>query len=326
MMRSNQHPLSHTTALALLLAVAANLACAADYPTKPIRFIVPFPAGSVSDIQSRVVAQKVAAKLNQQVVVDNRAGAEGRIGVELIAKASADGYTVGLGTIGTLVISPLVYTKINYDPTTAFAPIAQLTSAPYLVVVHPTVPAATLKEFVDHAKSKPGQLNFGGGNVFVKLVLEMFNGAAGTKILYVPYQGSSYSLIDLVAGRVQLVIEAPAAFRQEIQAGKLRALAVTDTKRYAQLPNVPTTAEAGMPGFEVKAWFGLIAPRSTPANIVRQWNGEVNHALAQKDVREGFANQGFEPASGTPEQFAAHIRDERIKWSRVVTASGLKFD
>jgi tripartite-type tricarboxylate transporter receptor subunit TctC len=325
-MRLRRLHLISTMASTCLVAAATGLAWAADYPAKPVRLIVPFPAGSIADIQGRVVAQKAAARLNQPVVVDNRAGAEGRIGVELIAKAPADGHTVGMGTIGTLVISPLVYAKINYNPVNSFAPISRLTSAPYLVVVSPAVPAGTLKELIDHAKSKTGQLNFGGGNVFVRLVLEMFNSAAGTKILYVPYQGSNLALIDLIAGRLQLMIEAPAAFRQDIQAGKLKALAVTDSKRYAQLPNVPTTAEAGMPGFEVKTWFGLMAPRSTPEPIVRLWNAEVNHALAQKDVREGFANQGFEPAGGTPEAFAAHIDAERAKWSRVVAASGLKFD
>lgn len=314
------------TALAVLMGAITSGAAAADYPTRPVRFIVPFPAGSVTDIVARVVTLKVAPRMNQQIVIDNRGGAEGRLGVELLSKASTDGYTLGMGTIGTLAIAPLLYSKLAYDPATAFAPISRLTTSPYLVVIHPSLPANTLKELVEHARSKPGQLNFGAGNAFVRLVLELFNGSAGVKIIHVPYQGVVGAVNDLLAARVQLMIEAPAAFRQEIQAGKLRALAVTDVKRYTHLPNVPTTAEAGMPGFEVRTWFGAIAPKAVPVNVVRLWNTELNQALAQKDVRETLSNQGLEPAGTTPEQFTAFIQEERVKWLRVVQASGLKFD
>jgi tripartite-type tricarboxylate transporter receptor subunit TctC len=325
MMRSVRW-LLRTTAFACVIAAAAGHAWAADYPTKPIRLIVPFPPGGLTDIQVRLVAQKASQRLARQVVVDNRPGAEGRIGVELVARAPADGHTIGLGTIGTLVIAPLIYAKLAYDPATAFAPISRLTTIPYLVVVHPSVPGATLKEFIDHAKSRPGQLNFAASSVIGKLVLEMFNSSAGVSIMHVPYQGVVASSTDLAAGRVQLMIEGLPAFRQDIQTGKLRALAVTDSKRYAQLPTLPTVAEAGLPGFEVTAWFGLIAPKATSAPIVRLWNGEANNALAQKDVRDNLFNQGFEAAGGTPEEFAVHINAERIKWSRAVAASGLKFD
>jgi tripartite-type tricarboxylate transporter receptor subunit TctC len=314
------------TNMALLIAAIASHAWAADYPTKPVRLIVPFPAGSTTDVPGRLISQKVSQRLGQPVVVDNRGGAEGRIGVELMAKAPADGYTIGLGTIGTLVIAPLIYSKLAYDPVTAFSPVSALTTAPFLVVIHPSVPAGTLRELIDFAKAKPGQLNLAGSNVFARLVSEMFNGVAGVKTVYVAYPGTVAATTDLVAGRVQVRITEHAAFRQDIQSGKLKALAVTDTRRYAQLPNVPTVAEAGLPGFEVKSWFGLIAPRATPALVVRLWNSEINHALLQKDVIDSLSIQGFEPAGGTPEQFATHISDERIKWSRVVTASGLKFD
>jgi tripartite-type tricarboxylate transporter receptor subunit TctC len=325
-MRTNSDWFSGLMALLCLIATSSGHSSAADYPFKPVRLIVPFSAGSVTDVQARIVAQKVSQRLGQPVVTDNRAGAEGRIGVELVAKAPADGYTVGMGTLGTLVISPLVYSKLAYDSVASFAPISLLTTAPYLLVVHPAVPGATLKEFVDHAKSKPGQVNHGGSNVFVRLALEMFNGAAGTKILHVPYQGGNLAVIDLIAGRTQVMIEAPAAFRQGLQSGKLRALAVADSKRYAQLPTVPTAAEAGFSGFEAKGWFGLLAPKATPPAVVRLWNSEVNQALAQKDVRDTFSDQGFDPAGGTVEQFAAHMGTERVKWSRVVAASGIKLD
>jgi tripartite-type tricarboxylate transporter receptor subunit TctC len=310
------------------MAVATTSPCtrAADYPTKPIRLIVPFAAGALTEIPARMVAQKASPRLGQQVVVDNRGGAEGRIGVEVLSKAPADGYTVGMGTIGTLAIAPEVYTRLNYDPAQSFAPISLMTTAPYLVVVHPAVPALTLKEFIDYAKSKPGQLNFASANLFGRLVLEKFNGDAGVKIVHVPYQTAIAASTDLIAGRTQLMIEAPAAFRQEIQAGKLRALAVADSKRYAPLPNVPTTAEAGLAGFEARAWFGLLAPKGTPAQIIQRWNMETNHALSLPDVRESLANQGFVAAGTTPGQFAALITEERVKWARVVKESGIKFD
>jgi tripartite-type tricarboxylate transporter receptor subunit TctC len=318
--------LGRIAVLTLLQAGISAHAWAADYPTKPIRLIVPFAAGALTEIPARMVAQKASPRLGQQVVVDNRGGAEGRIGVEVLSKAPADGYTVGMGTIGTLAIAPEIYSKLNYDPAQSFAPISLMTTAPYLVVVHPAVPAHTLKEFIDYAKSKPGQLNFANANLFGRLVLEKFNGDAGVKIVHVPYQTAIAASTDLIAGRTQLMIEAPAAFRQEIQAGKLRALAVADGKRYAPLPNVPTTAEAGLAGFEARAWFGLLAPRGTPAQIIQRWNMETNHALSLPDVRESLANQGFVAAGTTPGQFAALIAEERVKWARVVKASGIKFD
>lgn len=325
-MRLNGKRLSSVILLVLWSALSLSPLRAADYPTKPIRLIVPFPAGSVTDIQARVIAQKLSQRFGHQMVTDNRGGADGRVGVELLSKSPADGYTIGMGTIGTLAIAPLLYPKLNYDPVHSFAPITRLTTSPYLVVVHPAVPAGTLKEFVEHAKAKPGQLNFAGGNQFVKLVLELFNSSAGVKIIGVPYQGAVAAVTDLLAGRVQLMIESPAAFRQEIQAGKLKALAVADTKRYAQLPNVPTTSEAGMPGFEARTWFGMIAPKGVPAQVVRLLNAEVNQALGLKDVREGFAAQGLDAAGTTAEAFAAFMHEERVKWERVVKSSGIKFD
>jgi tripartite-type tricarboxylate transporter receptor subunit TctC len=315
-----------TALLTLLQAVTSVHAWAADYPSKPVRLIVPFAAGSAPEIPGRLLAQKAAQRLGQMVVVDNRSGAEGRIGVELVSKAPADGYTIGMGTIGTLVIAPLIYTKLAYDPATAFALISPMVTAPFLVVIHPAVPAATLRELVDFAKARPGQLNLAGSNVFAKLVGEMFNSAAGVKTVYVPYPGSVAASTDLVAGRVQVRIAEPAAFRQDIQSGKLKALAVAQPRRYAQLPSVPTTAEAGMPGFEARTCFGMIAPKATPAAIVRMWNGEVTHALSQKDVLDSLTNQGFEASVGTPGEFSALVSAERSKWSRVVSASGLKFD
>jgi tripartite-type tricarboxylate transporter receptor subunit TctC len=325
-MRTNCNWFSGLMALLCLIATSSGRSSAADYPTKPVRLIVPFPAGATTEIPARLLAQKAAPRLGQMIVVDNRGGEEGRIGVELVSKAPADGYTIGVGTIGTLVIAPLVYTRMAYDAATAFALVSPMVTAPFLVVIHPAVPAATLKELIDVARAKPGQLNLAGTNVFARLVGEMFNNTAGVKMTYVPYPVTVIASTDLVAGRVQLRIAEPAAFRQDIQSGKLRALAVTQANRYAQLPTVPTTAEAGLPGFEVKTWFGLIAPKATPAAVVRLWNGEVTHALSQRDVIDSLNIQGFEASNGTPDDFAAMVGAERAKWSRVVATSGIKLD
>ncbi len=303
---------------------AAFTAHAADYPLKPIRLIVPLPPGSLMDLHARLIAQK--HRLGQPVVVDNRAGADGRIGSELIARAPADGYTLGIGTIGTLVVAPLVYANTGYDPAVAFAPVTRMTTAPYLIVVHPGVGASNLKELIDLAKAKPGSLNYATANAFARLAGELFNSAAGLKTANVPYQGPVMATTDLLAGRVQYMVEAPAVFRQEIQLGKLRALAVADTRRYAQLPQLPTTAEAGLPGFEVRTWFGVTAPAATPAAVIAAWNSEINQILTMKDVRESLALQGLESAGTTPQQFADFARDERVKWARVVKQAGLKFD
>lgn len=306
-----------------LYSVVQSAAQAADYPVKPIRLIVPLPPGSLMDLHARLIAQKHS--LRQPVVVDNRAGADGRIGSELIAKAPADGYTLGIGTIGTLVVAPLIYANVGYDPVASFALVSRMTTAPYLIVVHPAV-AATLKELIDLAKARPGLHNYATANAFARLAGELFNNAAGIKTANVPYQGPIAATTDLISGRVQLMIEAPAVFRQEIHLGKLRALAIADTRRYVQLPQVPTTAEAGLAGYEVKTWFGVTAPATTPTAVVALWNSEINQILSMKDVRDSLATQGLESAGTTPQQFADFARDERTRWARVVKQAGLKFD
>ncbi len=307
-----------------LLTLATMASQAADYPAKPIRLIVPLPPGSLMDLHARLIAQK--HRLGQPVVVDNRAGADGRIGSELIAKAPADGYTLGIATIGTLVVAPLIHTNTGYDPVRSFAPVSRMTTAPYLIVVHPAVTAGSLKELIDLARAKPGLLNHATANAFARLAGELFNSTAGIKTGNVPYQGPVAATTDLISGRVQLMVEAPGVFRQEIQLGRLHALAVADSRRYAHLPQVPTTAEAGLAGFEVRTWFGVTAPAATPARAIALWNSEINQILAMKDVTDSLATQGLEAAATTPQQFSDFARDERARWARVVKQAGLKFD
>jgi len=317
-------------ALAALLAPAieTGAALAQAYPTKPVRLIVPFPAGGTADVVGRIVAQKLTAALGQQVIVDNRGGAGGTIGLELAAKSANDGYTLVLGTIGTLIVAPNFYPKLGYDPFASFAPISLLISAPYLIVVHPSVGATTLKEFIDLARSKPGQFNFGSNGIgnLLHISGELFNRMAGVKLVHVPYQGEAPAVVDLLANRVQVMFNQPGAFQQYVQTQRLRALAVANATRLPQFPALPTTAEAGLPGFEVTAWFGLLLPAGTGADIRARLGREVAAALAAKDVRDAFTNLGVEPAPSSAARFAAFMRDENTKWAPVIKSSGAKAD
>jgi tripartite-type tricarboxylate transporter receptor subunit TctC len=315
--------------VALLFAWSwGAIALAQAYPTKPVKLIIPFPPASPGDIIGRIMAQKLSEALGQQFVVDNRAGASGTIGTEAAVKAAADGYTLLLGSTGTLATAPSLYPNLGYDPSKSFAPISLLSSASFLVVVNASVPANSLKELIDLAKSRPGQLNYGsGGNGHpMHIAGEMFKAAAGVDIVHVPYKGQSPAGNDLVAGRIQIVFDQIVAYQSQIRSGKLKALAVAKSARIPQLPDVPTTAEAGLPGFEVSAWFGLLAPRGTPSEVISRLNGEVLKALTTKDLRDTLSNLGLEPAGCSPEQFAAVIVDDGAKWSRAVKASGARLD
>jgi len=305
-----------------------STALAQGYPTKPVKLVIPFPPASPGDIIGRIAAQKLSESAGQQFVVENRAGASGTIGTEAALKSPADGYTLILGSTGTLLTAPSLYLNLGYDPTKSFAPISLLSSASFLVVVNPSVPANSLKELIDLAKAKPGQLNYGsGGNGHpMHIAGEMFKIAAGVDIVHVPYKGQSPAGNDLVAGRIQLVFDQIVAYQPHLRSGKLKALAVAKSSRLAQLPDVPTTAEAGLPGFELSSWFGLLAPRGTPGEIVSRLNGEVLAALKTKELRESMANLGLEPAGCSPEEFAAVIIKDGVKWSRAVKASGAKLD
>lgn len=321
-----------TAVLAVAIAVFLGLWSAATlaqaYPSKPLKLLVPFPAGGVPDIVGRVIAQALAQGLGQPVLVDNRAGAAGTVGLEAGAKSPADGYTLVLGTTGTLASAPSLYPSLGYDPIKSFAPISLLITAPFLVVVHPSMPANSLRELIDFAKSKSGQLNFGsaGSGGPPHIAGEMFKSAAGVDIVHVPYKGLPTAVTDLLTGRIQIMFNQLAPFQSHIDAGKLRALAVAAPSRVRQLPSVPTAAESGLPGYEVSIWFGLLAPSGTPNDVIKRLNAEVLKALATKEVQNSLSAQGFEPSASSPEQFSALIVHETAKWSRAIKASGAKLD
>jgi tripartite-type tricarboxylate transporter receptor subunit TctC len=285
------------------------------------------PVGNPPDFVARAIAQHLTANLGQQVIVDNRPGAGGTIGAALAAKAPADGYTLLLASTSTLSISPSLYSNPGYDPA-SFAPISLAATAPFLVVVHPALPARTLKELIALAKARPGELNFGsaGSGTPPHIAGEMLNTGAGIRMLHVPYRGIAPAVVDLLSGRIQLMIEQLYPMAEYIQAGKIRPLAVADVKRHPQFPDLPTAAEAGLPGYEVIAWNGLVAPGGTPADVLKRLNAEVVKAVQTKEVRDGLFNQGLQPASSTQEEFGAFIAREFARWSRAVKSSGAKVD
>jgi tripartite-type tricarboxylate transporter receptor subunit TctC len=313
--------------VAICVALLAGSAFAQSYPSRPVRLIVPFPAGGSADLLGRALAKKMSEGLAQQVVVENRAGAGGTIGIGAVARAPADGYTLGLGTVSTLGMAPVVRAAPPYDSLAAFSPVSLVASAPFLLVVNASVPAKSLAEFVDLAKSQPGRLNFAsiGEGTLQHFSGEHFKSLTGVAMVHVPYKGVAPALVDLLSGQVQVLFDILASFQlQNIQSGKLRALAVAGPARIAQLASVPTMAEAGLRGFEVTAWFGLIAPRATPPEIVSRLNAEARAAVASSEMREVISAQGFEPSAGSPEQFSEVIRREVAKWAQVVKTSGFK--
>lgn len=314
-------------ALLVALCAAASGALGQAYPSRPLHLIVPFPAGGSTDLIGRALAKKLSEGLGQLVIVENRAGAGGTIGVAALAKAPADGYALGLGTVSTLGMAPVVRAVPPYDPLAAFAPVSLVASAPFIVVVNASVPAKSLEELVALAKAKPGNLNFAsiGDGTLQHFAGESFKSLARVEIVHVPYKGVAPALVDLLAGQVQVGFDILASFQlQNVQSGKLRALAVLGSVRVAQLPAVPTAAEAGLPGLEVTAWFGLIAPKGTAAEIVARLNAEVRKAVVSAELREAIATQGLEPAADSPGEFAEVIEKEMARWAQVVKTSGFK--
>lgn len=313
---------------AVLLGLAWSEATYSQaWPARPIRLIVPFPAGGAVDLIGRSFSRQLSDRLGQPVLVDNRDGAGGRIGLEAASRAAPDGYTLVVGTVTSVGMAPVLFPKLPYDSVKSFAPISLLTASPFLVTVIESVPAHTLKELIALAKTKPRALNFAsiGNGSMQHFSGENFNTLAGVDLVHVPYQGAAAELIGLLSGQVQVGFDILASFQlQNYQSGKLRALAVASASRLAQLPHVPTTAEAGLPGFEASAWFGLLAPAGTPADIVKRLNDEVQKSLAAKELRDAILTQGLEPMGNTPEQFAALIAEDIARWSRVVKASGFK--
>jgi tripartite-type tricarboxylate transporter receptor subunit TctC len=315
-----------TAAVALSLAWTSPATLSQTYPTRTVRVVVPFaPAGS-TDVTARVVAQKLTDAWRQQVIVDNRAGAGGNIGAELVAKAAPDGYTLLLATTGVMAINHRLYRNLPYDALRDFAPITQIGALPLILIVHPSLPARSVKELIAIAKARPGQLSYASSGVgsATHMTTELFRMMAGIDIVHVPYKGSGQAMVDLIGGQVALAFDQITSSQPQVEAGKLRALAVTSAKRFPSVPKLPTVAEAGLPGYESVSWNGLAAPANTPREIINRVQAEVARALQAPDIKERFFKDGIEGVASTPEQFTAHIRAERAKWEKVVDAAGIK--
>jgi tripartite-type tricarboxylate transporter receptor subunit TctC len=310
------------SALAWALGVAA-----ADYPDKPVRMIVGFPAGSGVDILARLAGQKLAETYGQQFVIDNRPGAGSNIAANLAAKAAPDGYTIFLGTVAN-AINATLYAKLPFDFTRDFAPIVLAASAPNLLVVHPSVPARSVAELIRLAKAQPGQLSFGssGTGTAPHLAGELFKRMAGIDIVHVPYRGGPQATTDLIGGQYAMLFAISSTVLPHIKSGRLRTLAITTLARMPSLPEVPTVAESGLPGFEAVTWFGFMVPAAAPRDIINRLNADIGKALALPDVRQQLALQGIDVIGGTPEQFAEHVRKETAKWADVIRRSGAKAD
>jgi len=299
----------------------------AAYPTKPIRLIVPLTAGGPTDILARIIAVPLSDRLGQQVVVDNRPGAGGNIGAEMVAKSQPDGYTLFMGTSGPLSINVSLYHALAYDPVRDFAPIILAASAPFVVAVHPSVAATNVKELIALAKAKPGQLNYGSVTASAShLATELFKSLAGVNIVHIPYKGAVLATNDLIAGQVQLSFASTPGSVPQVRAAKIKALAVTSLKRIGQLPEVPTVSESGLPGYDASVWYGVVARAGTPPEIITRLNTEIAKIVSERGHRERMTNSDFEPNSSTPEQFGAFIRSEIAKWGKVVKAAGVRVD
>jgi len=305
------------------LALAAGISFAQSYPSKPVRLLVPFAPGGPADIQARLIGPKLTEAWGQPVVVENRAGGNTIIATELTARADPDGHIVLVVSAG-FTINVSLYSKLPYDSLRDFAPVTQLTSGPAIVVVHPSLPVRSVKELIQLARSRPGQLTYASAGLPSQLAVELFKVMTGTDLVHVPYKGAAPAMIDLIAGHVQVSFPTIIGAFSHVQAGRLRALATTGAKRAPAAPDLPTMMEAGVPGYEAANWFGTVVPAKTPAAIVAKLSQEIARALRLPDVSERLLVQGMEPTSSTPEAFSAYIRSEITKWAKVVKASGAK--
>jgi len=311
-----------------IAAAGPGVGLAQDFPSKPIRFVVPYPPGGASDVTARVIGQKMGEAWKQQVVVDNRPGANGIIALEYVAKAPADGYTILMANLGPNAINPGVYSKLPYDAVKSFAPVTLTTLVPQIIVANRYLPAGNVKELIALARSKPGELSYGtGGNGSANhLAMELFGSMAGVRMTTIAYKGDAPAMTDAAAGQVMLALPTVIAAQPFLNSGKLKAIAVTTKKRVPSLPNVPTVAESGLPGFESVSWGGVMAPGGTPADIVNRLNAETLRILRLPDVRERLEGLGGEIVGSTPAEFAAYLQAEIVKWSKVAQAAGVKLD
>lgn len=299
-----------------------------NYPTKPIRFIVTFPPGGSSDLIARALAAVLSDRLRQQVLVENRPGAGGNIGMDAVAKSAPDGYTMGLGAAGALAANVSLYPKMPYDPVKDLAPVSNVAFVPFFLVAKTALPANDLRELVALASAKPGQLmlGYGGNGTAMHLSGELFKLMAKVQLTNVPYKGSGPAAMDAVSGQLDLAVVDVASAINQVKAGRLKAIAVTSAKRVSVAPDVPTLAEAGLAGYEATGWFGVVMPAATPAEIIGRMNSELVTALKRQDIRERVIAAGAEPSPSTPQEFGALIRDEIAKWAEVVKISGAKPD
>ena len=312
----------------LALAAPGLDAQAQTYPNKPIRLVCPFPPGGAVDIASRSVAQALSQQLGQPVTVDNRPGAGGNIGAEIVAKAAPDGYTLLMATSNILAINPALYSKVPFDSLKDFAPISLVVSLNNVLVLNPGVPYKSVPEVIAAAKAQPGKLTYAssGNGTSIHLSGELFKSMAGVNMLHIPYKGSAPAVTDLLAGQVNMMFDNIPSSLPHIKAGKLRALAVTGSKRASSLPDLPTIAEAAIPGYESYVWFGVVAPAGTPPEIIKRLNAELAKAAVTPEFRDRLTGQGYDVLSTSPEQMTASIRSEMDKWGKIVKASGAKID
>ncbi len=309
----------------LLCCVLAGTVSAQPYPAKPIRLVIPFPPGGSTDLVGRLIGQQLTEALGQQVIIDNRGGAGGNIGVEYVARSAPDGYTLVLGHIGTFGSGPSLYAKLPYDPIRDFAPIGLFGGVSNLAVVHPSLPVHSIKALIAFARARPGQLNYGSAGVgsASHLQVEFFKLITKTDIVQVPYKGTGPMVTELVAGQTQMTITGIPGLLGQVKSGRLRPIAAASEKRLPLFPEIPTAIEAGLPGFVVTTWYGPLAPAKTPTAVITRLNGELQKMVQKREVLDRLANEGVEPMSGTPEQFAANIRSEIERWANVIKAAGI---
>jgi len=314
--------------MAFACLVLAPMAHAQQYPDKPIRLVVPYPPGGGTDTLARPLAQRLAVELGQPVIVDNRGGAGGNLAMEAVARAPADGYTLVLALTPQLAVNVSLYDKVRYDPRHDFAPVSLLAEGPYLLVVHPSVPVNSIGELIALAKAKPGELNYATSGIGsgAHMAAELFTSMTGTRMTHTPYKGGGQALTDVLAGHVQLLFAPPVTVTQHITNGRLRALAITGTKRSASLPSVPTMSEAGVPGYDSSVWYGVLAPAGTPKDIVATLNAAMLKILKQPDFHALLVTNGMEPIGSTPSDFSKYIDTEIIKWSKVIKSAGIKVE
>lgn len=314
-------------ALIIYALSAAGTLCAQTYPARSVRVIVGYPAGAGNDVVGRLVMTELSKRLGQQFIVDNRPGASGNIGADIVARSSPDGYTL-LNAPGSIAMAYSLFPKLTYNLLKDFEPVAVMGSVPFLFVVHPSLPVKSVNEFIAFAKARPGQLTFGsaGAGGGPHLTAELFSLRAGVKMLHVPYRGTAYATTDVASGELSTIFSPTSSIVHLVRSQRVRALAITSTQRHLSVPDVPTMIEAGMDGFEARNWIALFAPTGTPSDAINLLNAEINRIVQTSAMRERFTAVGAEPLVGTPRQWAAYVRDEVVKWTRVVKAADIRLE